>query len=136
MDFRLVTFLVFLSLTSMVHLQPPVLPNDTSDSPFKKGIIFHKDKKILFAEKFVNIQSLIPFPQFDVQIQKELTHLPSVLVTLWKVPSYNCNLKFKKLSMEGFNVDWLRKEVQIKTDAATAEFKTMQQETASFLKPI
>ena len=38
--------------------------------------------------------------------------------------------------MEGFNVDWLRKEVQNEIDAATAEIQFMQQETASFLKPI
>ena len=138
MDSRLITFklLVFLSLMSMVHLQSPVLPYDTSDGPLKKGIIFHEDKKILLAEKFVNIQFLLPFPQFDVQIQKELTHLTSVLETLWKMPSYNCNLKFTNLSMEGFNVDWLRKEVQNEIDAATAELQSMQQETASFLKPI
>ena len=138
MDFRLINFkfLVFLSLMSMVHLQSPVLPYDTSDGPLKKGIIFHEDKKILLAEKFVNIQFLLPFPQFDVQIQKELTHLTSVLETLWKMPSYNCNLKFTNLSMEGFNVDWLRKEVQNEIDAATAELQSMQQETASFLKPI
>ena len=138
MDFRLITFkvLVCLSFMSMVHLQSPVLPYDTSDGPLKKGIIFHEDKKILLAEKFVNIQFLLPFPQFDVQIQKELTPLTSVFETLWKMSSYNCNLKFTNLSMEGFNVDWLRKEVQNEIDAATAELQSMQQETASFLKPI
>ena len=122
MDFRLIAFrlLVFHSLMSMVHLQTPVLPYDTSDGPLKKGIIFHEDKRILLAEKFVNIQFLLPFPQFNVQFQKELTHLTSVLETLWKMPSYNCNLKFTNLSMEGFNVDWLRKEVQNEIDAATA----------------
>ena len=138
MDFRLITFkvLVFHSLMSKVHLQSPVLPYDTSDGPLKKGIIFHEDKKILLAETFVNIELLLPFPQFDVQIQKELTHLTSVLEILWKMPSYNCNLKITNLSMEGFNVDWLRKEVQNEIDAATAELQSMQHETASFLKPI
>ena len=121
---------------SIVHLQSPVLPYDTSDGPLKKRIIFHEDKKILLAKKFVNTQFLLPFPQFDVQIQKELTHLTSVLEILWKMSSYNCNLKFTNLSMEGFNVDWLRKEVQNEIDAATAELQSMQQETASFLKPI
>ena len=119
MDLCLNTFrvLVFLSLTSMVHLQSPVLPYDTSDGPIKKGIIFHEDK-ILLAKKFVKLQFLLPFPQFDVRIQKELFHLTSVLEILWKISSYNCNLKFTNYSMEGFNVDWLNKEVQNEIDAA------------------
>ena len=70
-----------------------------------------------------------------MQIKKELTHLTFVLETLWKMPSYICNLKFTVLSMEGFIVDWLRKEVQ-NENAASAELKTMQEETVSFLKPI
>ena len=36
-----------------------------------KRINFHEDKTLLLVEKIVNIQFLLPFPQFDVQIQKE-----------------------------------------------------------------
>ena len=138
MDFRLLIFQLFVSLLlmSMVRPQSPVLPYDTSDGPLKKGIIFHEDKKILLAEKFVNVQFLLPFPMLDVQIQKDLTHLTTVLDTLWKMPTYNCNLNFTNLEMTGFNVDWLMKEVQHEVDAATSELRLMQQETASFLQPI
>ena len=73
---------------------------------------------------------------FDVQIQKDLTHLTTVLDTLWKMPTYNCNLNFTNLEMRGFNVDWLMKEVQHEVDAATSELRLMQQETAFFLQPI
>ena len=80
---------------SIVRLQSPVLPYDTSDGPLKKCIIFHEDKKILLAEKFVNAQLFLPFPMFDVHIQKDLTHLTSVLDTLWQMPTYNCNLNLR-----------------------------------------
>ena len=72
---------------SMVRLQFPVLPYDTSDGPLKKGIIFNEDKKILLAENFVNVQFLSPFSMFDVQIQKDLTHLTTVLDTLFQMPT-------------------------------------------------
>ena len=121
---------------SLVHLQSPVLPYETFDAPLKKGINFHEDRKILLAEKFVTIQLLSPFPQFNVQIQKDLNHFRSVLKTLWQMPTYNCNGDFTNLSMTGFNVDWLRTELQNEINAATVKLKSTQQETDSFLKPI
>ena len=132
----LFAFLVFLSFKSMVHPQSLVVPYDTSDGPLKKGIIFHEDKKILLAEKFINIQFLLPFPQLDIHIQQELTTLTSVLDKMWEMPTYNCYLNFTNLTMEGFNVNWLLHEVQKEINAATLDLHKMHLETAAFLKPL
>ena len=83
----------------------------------------------------MNIQFQLPFLQFNVKFQKEITHLTSVLETFWQMSTNNWNLKFTNLTVNGFNIDWLRKELQNEVDAATAELKYMQQKTSSFLKP-
>ena len=80
------------------------------------------------------------------KFKREINQFSSVLETLWKMLSYNCNLKFANLSMQTsplkfaklsrVNVDWLRKEVQNEMDAASAVLKSIQQETASCLKRI
>ena len=61
----------FLSF-SLLHAQSPISEFDDSDGPLKKGIIFHEDRKILMAEKFINVQFLLPFPKFSVSLKSEL----------------------------------------------------------------
>ena len=132
----ILVFLVLLQLMPMARLQSTVVPYDTSDGPLKKGIIFHEDKKILLAEKFINVQFLLPFPKLDIYIKEDIATLTSVLDQLWELPTYNCYLNFTNLTMEGFNVDWLLKEVQKEIQAATLDLVKLQTETAAFLQPL
>ena len=129
-------FLILFVLPHLALTQSRVLSYDSSDGPLKKSVISHEDKKILLAEKFINIQFLLPFPMFDVQMQENLTRLTSVLETMWNMPNLFCYLNYTNLSMEGFNVDWLVKEVQQEINLANSDLYKLHKETASFLQPL
>ena len=58
----------------MVRAQSPISEFDDSDGLLKKGIIFHGDRKTLIAEKFINVQFLLPFPKISVSIKTELAN--------------------------------------------------------------
>ena len=136
MDFVYVTFMVHLLDPSMVYLQSLVLSYDTSDGPLKKGIIFHEDKKFLLAEKFVNVQFLLPFPAFGIQIQTDIKELTTLLETMWDRPTYKCDLDYTNLTMKNFNIDWLVNEVQKEIDGANVDLAKLHSETAFFLAPM
>ena len=133
---KIVTFgILFPFLWTLAYLQSSVVPYDTSDCPLKKGIIFHEDRKILLAEKFINVQFLLPFPMFDAQLQDKLTHLTSTLADMWNLPTFFCDLNYTNVNMTGFNVNWLVSEVQKEIDAANFDLERLHLETASFLRP-
>ena len=79
----------------------PICSFDDSDGPLKKGIIFQENKKILVAEKFINVEFLLPFPKFAVYIKSDLEHLLSALTTMWDMPTFISYLNFTNVSMEG-----------------------------------
>ena len=108
------------------------MPYDTSDGSLKKGMYFLEDRKILLAEKFINVQFLLPF---DVQLQDKLTHLTPTLADMWNLPTFVCDLNYTNVNMTGFNVNWLVSEVQKEIDAATFDLEGLHLETASFLRP-
>ena len=111
------------------------VPFDGTDGDLKKGIIFHEDKKILLAEKFINIQFLLPFPQFDIFIKDELRNITNTLHSMWKMPTFFCNLQFTNVSMEDFQVHWLVNEVQKEVSLAETAIINLRKEVASLLSP-
>ena len=62
----LLSLAAFLLALHPFATQSPFPNFDNSDGTQKKGIIFHEDRKILMAEKFNNVQYLLPFPQFSL----------------------------------------------------------------------
>ena len=70
---------LFLFLPYLGISQSPIAASDDSDGPLKKSIIFHENKKILLAEKFINVEFLLPFSQFAVSIKSDLAHLLKAL---------------------------------------------------------
>ena len=128
--------LFLLLLPNLAHLQTPLTSYDDTDGALKKGIIFHEHKKILLAEKFIDIQFLLPFPTFSMQIEKDLQDLTQTLSTMWDMPSFFCHLNYTfNLSMEGFNVNWLLDEIQAEIRAAELDLHKLHVDTASFLTP-
>ena len=126
----LILFLPFLG-----NSQSPISAFDDSGGPLKKGIIFHENKKVLVAEKFINVEFLLPFPKFAVYIKSDLEHILSVLATMWDMPTFNCYLNFTNVSLEGFHVNWLLTEVQNETQLTENALNTLQLEIATFLHP-
>ena len=79
-------FFIFL-MPQTSHSQTPLTSYDDTDGALEKGIIFHEQKKILLAEKFIDIQFLLPFPTFSMHIKKDLEDLTSTLATRRDMPS-------------------------------------------------
>ena len=105
-------------------------------APLKKALFFMSMKKIILAEKFIDIQFLLPFPTFSMQIKNDIQDLKSTLATMWDMPSFFCHLNYtSNLSMESFNVNWLLDEVQSEICAAEMDLHKLHTETASFLTP-
>ena len=87
------------------------------------------------AEKFIDIQFLLPFRTFSMQIKKDLD-LTSTIATMWDKPSFFCHFNYIfNLSMEGFNVNWHLDEVHSKIRAAEMNLHKLHTDTASFLNP-
>ena len=127
---------LFLFLPYLAITRSPIAAFDDSDGPLKKGIIFHENKKILLAEKFINVEFLLPFPQFAVSIKSDLAHLLTILDSMWDMPIFNCYLNFTNTSMQGFDVNWLLSEVQKEVAASEQALLALQHEIAAFLPPL
>ena len=128
--------LLFFVLLQSLQIAPSFAAFDKSDGNLTKGIIFHEDKKILVAEKFMNIQFLLPFPQFDAHIKDELKNITNELQSMWELPTYFCYLNFTNLTMEHFQVNWIVNEVQKEIDVAEIELEKLQIEIQSLLPPL
>ena len=124
---------IVFSALQLIEAQSPFSEFDDSDGPLKKGFIFHEERKILIAEKFINEQFLLPYPKFSVAIKTELEHLLHVLQSMWDMPTYNCYLNFTNISMNGFDVNWLLSEVQKEVHASESSLQDLHREVGQFL---
>ena len=52
------------------------------------------ETKILMAEKFINIQFLVPFPQFNLKIIEENKLYSEQLSEMWTMQNLFCELDF------------------------------------------
>ena len=93
--------------------QQEVLESDTKssdDETLAKGVIFNEETTILLAEKFIQVEFLVPFPQFSLSIRTELNATLQRLNQMWRQPSVNCHLDFTTNFNDndtGFSVDWV-----------------------------
>ena len=46
-----------------------------TEAALDKGIIFHKEGKILITEKFINVEFLVPFPRYNFTIRQQVETL-------------------------------------------------------------
>ena len=112
---------------------------DTFSSEYEaltRGILFHKESQILLAEKFVNVQFLVPFPKYNFTMQKQVETMLAKLAEMWSQPSAECPLDFSQpfnSSQKPFNLNWMLAKIQNETNAAQQEVEHMRKVTAKFL---
>ena len=78
-------YLIFLTL--IMH----ICYNDNKTES-QKGIDFIYQQKLLLAEKFVNIQFLVPFPGLNVSLENQFRNLSLLLKNSWNDYSFGCQL--------------------------------------------
>ena len=125
---RLNSLFLLYSLTSLFET--------TEYDALKKGILFHKESKILLAEKFVNVQFLVPFPKYNFTMKTQVEDMLAKLAEMWSQPSAQCPLDFSQpfnSSHTPFNLNWMLAKIQNETNAAQQEVEHMRNITAKFL---
>ena len=106
------------------------------EEALSSGIIFHKESKILLAEKFVHVQFLVPFPKYNFTLKSEISQLLDKLSEQWRTPSIECPLDFStnfNTTTDPFNLNWLVELIENKVQSAQQEVDQIKTETARFL---
>ena len=100
------------------------------------GIIFNHVTKVLLAEKFINVDFLVPFPKFEMNVSAELGSYINKLATLWNASSWQCHLDYStnfNKNDSTFDIDWLLHQVENEVTLAEKERETLRIYTSSFL---
>ena len=100
------------------------------------GIIFHQESKIILAEKFVNVQFLVPFPKYNFTMKTTMRNYLSKLSEKWRTPSIECPLDFStnfNSTTDPFNLNWLLNMIEDKAEAANQEAQAIRTDTSRFL---
>ena len=108
----------------------------TYDDVLSSGIIFHKESKIILAEKFVNVQFLLPFPKYNFTMKSTVRNYLSKLSEKWRTPSIECPLDFStnfNSTTDPFNLNWLLDMIEDKAEAAKQEAQAIRTDTSRFL---
>lgn len=101
-----------------------------------KGVIFNQKAQILLAEKFINVEFLVPFPNYTFTAQKSIETTLQKLSQMWKTPSAFCQLDFSNKfnsSLKDFNLAWLLDKIATENETARLEVELIRNETAAFL---
>ena len=61
--------------------------SDEHDDLLAKGILFHEETKILLAEKFINVEFLVPYPRYRFSVREELSPLFGNQSKMWEMSS-------------------------------------------------
>ena len=107
-----------------------------TEAALDKGIIFHKEGKILITEKFINVEFLVPFPRYNFTIRQQVETLLSELSKKWITQSEFCNLTHSttyRNQTASFNVDWLYAKILNETIEAEIEVFKLRNETEKLL---
>ena len=146
-EFRLTVHFTFLTMKTLIcsflslfFLVPEIINTETPTKyeALDKGILFHKESQILLAEKFVNVEFLVPFPQYDFVMKQQIEDMLEKLATMWTQPSILCPVNFSEpfnSSNKPFNLDWMLSKITNETKSAENEVKHMRNVTAKFLNP-
>ena len=113
--------------------------NKENAESLSKGVIFHKNSKILLTEKFVPVEFRIPFPSFNFTVKTDLEKLLKDLKNMWHQSSYFCPLNFStnfQSNTTGFNVDWILQKIDAEVLTAKSEVRYLHNETEHFLEAV
>ena len=114
-------------------------PSACSQIPeyLSRGIIFNEESKILLAEKFINVEFLLPFPQYNFTSRNEIKEMLQVLKSMWEHPSLMCPLNSStqfNSSTGKFDLDWLFIKFEEEIEKTKQEVDHIRRESAAFLE--
>ena len=74
------------------------------------GIKFNLGTEILLAEKFINVDVLVPLPKFEMNMSAELGAFINKLASLWDFSRWQGHLDYPAIIQRNdstFDIDWL-----------------------------
>ena len=113
-----------------------IIADQDSGAILANGIIFNHVTKILLAEKFINVDFLVPFPKFEMNVSAELGAYINKLAPLWDASSWQCYLDYStnfNKNDSTFDIDWLLHQVEHEVTLAEKELEALRIYTSSFL---
>ena len=113
-----------------------IIADQDSGAILANGIIFNHVTKILLAEKFINVNFLVPFPKFEMNVSAELGFYINKLAPLWSSTSWQCHLDYSSNFQKNdstFDIDWLLRQVENEVTLAEQELDALRVYTSSFL---
>ena len=78
-----------------------------NDKIANNGIEFVYKQKLLLAEKFINVEFIIPFPSLPDGLDIQLANILSILEQSWNTYKYGCNLTYMNTKKSSLNFDYL-----------------------------
>ena len=123
-------------LTDQVKWTSDIIPEQAQGGVLENGTIFNHVTKILLAEKFINVDFLVPFPKFELDLRAKLGAYIEKLGKLWASPNRQCHLDYSTNFQKNdstFDVDWLLQQVENEVTLAEQELAALRNYTSSFL---
>ena len=134
--FSVLSTCIATSLRDQVKWTSDIMPEQAQGAILENGIIFNHVTKILLAEKFINVDFLVPFPKFELDLHAELGAYIEKLGKLWASPSWQCHSDYStnfQKNDSSFDVDWLLHQVGNEFNLAEQELDALRNYTSSFL---
>ena len=113
-----------------------IIADQNSGAVLANGIIFNHVTKILLPEKLINVDIMVAFPKFDMNVSANLGAYIAKLEQLWSHPSWLCHLDYASNFQRNdstFDIDWLLHQVQTEVTLAEHELMALRNYTSSFL---
>ena len=134
--------LLFLLLFNPASVRPDwnsnLQPSNNYDELFEKGSLLHERGKILFAEKFVPLEFIIPFPTHEFALKHDIEQTTAGLGSMWDLPSLfwppNFSSNFNSNSTS-FNVNWIPVQRNHEINEAANDVLLLRNEITAFLSP-
>ena len=98
--------------------------------------MFNERSKL--SEKFIRVELLVPFPQYDFSMKPDIEAMIYRLSNLWQVPSLFFPLNFSSVfatNSSGFNVNWMLLQIENEIAEAQKDLLIIRNETSMFLSP-
>ena len=112
-----------------------IFAHQDSGAILANGIIFNHVTKILLAEKFINVDLLVSFPNIDMNVSTELGAYINKLAPIWDSSCWQCHLDYSTNFQRNnftFDIDWLSHQVENEVTVAEKELEALGIYTSSF----
>ena len=122
-------------LNEQVKRTSDIIPEQAQGAVLENGIIFDHFTKFLLAEKFINVDFLVSFPKFELDLRAELGAYTEKLGKLLASPSWQCHLVYWiniRKNDSTFDVDWLLHQVENEVTLAEQELAALRKYTSFF----